>query len=385
MRSAGKCGVYCPSAVQSSQPSRIVPSLFADDGEQTVLGPLSRRTGRTASEQHCRPAQLVEIPAACLAAPQMQPHLDARPERRGALHVVGGQFAHVTTGRHTVGPFCCPSDSGRLGAGRCVTQSAQFPKWIPVLPGQSFMRQTEFDEPEFLARLRRGEEQAYRSLIRRFHFSLIGVAATIIGSRAQAEEVVQDGWLAVFAGIDRFEGRSSLVTWVFSIVLNRARTRARREGRLVGLSALLDGTEPGGRAVDLAEFKADGHWLEVPSLWDELSPERIVGGRQLWDHVTQAIERLPAGQRAVIMLRDMEGREAEEACSLLGISAENQRVLLHRARGRIRQTVDALIGGPRAATVSAPTRRRSRSGADALGRLAVWARLRLHGLLPVPV
>jgi RNA polymerase sigma-70 factor, ECF subfamily len=247
------------------------------------------------------------------------------------------------------------------------------------------MRQTEFDQPEFLARLRRGEEQAYRSLIRRLHFSLIGVAASIIGSRAQAEEVVQDAWLAVFAGIDRFEGRSSLVTWVFSIVLNRARTRASREGRLVGLPALLAGTEPGGRAVDVTEFKPDGHWLEIPSLWDELNPERIVGGRQLWDHVTSAIERLPAGQRAVIILRDMEGRAAEEACTLLGISAENQRVLLHRARGRIRQTIDALIGEPRAVAVPASGRRPSRSGAQTLGRLAVWARASLRRLLPVPV
>jgi RNA polymerase sigma-70 factor, ECF subfamily len=246
------------------------------------------------------------------------------------------------------------------------------------------MRQTEFDQPEFLARLRRGEDQAYRSLIRRLHFSLIGVAASIIGSRAQAEEVVQDAWLAVFAGIDRFEGRSSLVTWVFSIVLNRARTRASREGRLVGLPALLEGTEPGGRAVDVTEFKPDGHWLEIPSLWDELNPERIVGGRQLWDHVTSAIDRLPAGQRAVNILRDMEGREAEEACTLLGISAENQRVLLHRARGRIRQTIDALIGGPRAVAVPAPVRRQSRSGAETLGRLAVWARTGLRRLLHVP-
>jgi RNA polymerase sigma-70 factor (ECF subfamily) len=246
------------------------------------------------------------------------------------------------------------------------------------------MRQTEFDEPEFLARLRQGEEQAYRSLIRRFHFALVGVAASIIGSRAQAEEVVQDAWLAVFAGIGRFEGRSSLVTWVFSIVLNRARTRASREGRLVGLPALMDGTDPGGRAVDAGEFKPDGHWLEVPSLWDELSPERIVGGRQLWDHVTEAIERLPAGQRAVIILRDMEGREAEEACTLLGISAENQRVLLHRARGRIRQTIDALIGESRSVPASAPARRQSRSGTATLGRLAVWARTSLRRLLPVP-
>src|SRR5277367_1842796 len=105
------------------------------------------------------------------------------------------------------------------------------------------MRQTEFDQPEFLARLRRGDEQAYRALIRRFHASFTGVAASIIGSRAQAEEVVQDAWLAVFAGIGKFEGRSSLITWVFSIVLNRARTRATREGRLVGLPALLEGTE----------------------------------------------------------------------------------------------------------------------------------------------
>ena len=236
------------------------------------------------------------------------------------------------------------------------------------------MRQTAFDAPEFLARLRRGEEQAYRCLIRRLHFSLIGVATAIIGSRAQAEEVVQDAWLAVFAGIGRFEGRSSLVTWVFSIVLNRARTRASREGRLVGLPALLAGTEPGGRAVDASEFKPDGHWLEVPSLWDELNPERIVAGRQLWDHVTEAIERLPAGQRAIIILRDLEGRDAEEACALLGISAENQRVLLHRARGRIRQRIDALIGRPRTIAAPAQTRRQPRPGTAPLSRLA--ARLR---------
>src|SRR5580692_1496180 len=177
------------------------------------------------------------------------------------------------------------------------------------------MRQTGFDEPKFLARLRQGDEQAYRMLIRRLHGSLTGVAASIIGSRAQAEEVVQDAWLAVFAGIRGFEGRSSLITWVFSIVLNRARTRASREGRLVGLPSLLDGTETGGRAVDVSEFKPNGHWLEAPRLWDELDPERIVGGRQLWDHVMETIERMPAGQRAVIILRDLEGCEAEEACT----------------------------------------------------------------------
>ncbi len=220
------------------------------------------------------------------------------------------------------------------------------------------MRQTEFDQPDFLAKLRLGDEQAYRRLIRRFHGSLVGIAASIIGSRAQAEEVVQDAWLAVFSGIGNFEGRSSVVTWLFSIVLNRARTRASREGRLVGLPALMEGTSPGGRAVDVSSFKPDGHWIDSPRLWDELDPERIIGGRQLWDHVMEAVERLPSGQRAVITLRDMEGCEAEEVCALLEISPENQRVLLHRARGRVRQTIDAMTGIARATAAATPPVRR---------------------------
>jgi RNA polymerase sigma-70 factor, ECF subfamily len=218
------------------------------------------------------------------------------------------------------------------------------------------MRPTEYDDPQFLARLRQGDTAAYRSLVRRFHTSLVRFAASIIGSHAQAEEVVQDTWLAVYAGVGRFEGRSSLVTWIFSIVMNRARTRVSREGRLVGLSALMEGSNPAERGVPLSEFRPDGHWVETPRLWDELDPERIVAGRQLWDHVQRVIDRLPAGQRAVILLRDMEGRDAEETCSLLEISAENQRVLLHRARSRIRQEIDALIG-LQPAKRAAPARR----------------------------
>jgi RNA polymerase sigma-70 factor (ECF subfamily) len=199
---------------------------------------------------------------------------------------------------------------------------------------------TEFDDPAFLERLRRGEGEAYRKLIRRFHASLVGVAAAIIGSHAQAEEVVQDAWLAVFSGIGRFEGRAAIGTWLFSIVLNRARTRRGRELRLVALP-----TEADGDGAEAARFAADGHWLDMPRPWDELDPERLVAGRQLWDHVQAAIDRLPAGQRAVIILRDVEGQDAETACTLLGISAENQRVLLHRARVRVRDTIDALVGG----------------------------------------
>ncbi|HTW29769.1 MAG TPA: sigma-70 family RNA polymerase sigma factor [Acetobacteraceae bacterium] len=246
------------------------------------------------------------------------------------------------------------------------------------------MRDGEFNDPDFLARLRRGEHAAFRELIRRFHGSLVGVAASIIGSRAQGEEVVQDAWLAVFSGIGAFEGRSSLTTWVFSIVLNRARTRASREGRLVGLPTLLDGGQTDGeqaeRAVPLAAFHPDGHWLEAPALWDELNPERIVAGRQIWDHVQEAIERLPPGQRAVIILRDMEGRSAEEACALLAISAENQRVLLHRARGRIRRTIDALLGRTADAPAGAATRQPARTSPTQIQQCIAVLRAWLAGI-----
>ncbi|HTW71308.1 MAG TPA: sigma-70 family RNA polymerase sigma factor [Acetobacteraceae bacterium] len=231
----------------------------------------------------------------------------------------------------------------------------------------------EFDDPAFLARLRHGDQAAYQRLIRRFHGSLVGVAAGVIGSHAQAEEVVQDAWLAVHAGIGRFEGRSSLITWLFSIVLNRARTRASREARLVGLPDMGEGGEPGERAVPLSAFQPDGHWVEAPRLWDEVSPERIVGGRQLWDHVQEAIERLPAAQRAVLILRDIEERAAEEACALLSISAENQRVLLHRARGRIRATVDSLVGAAPAPVAQAARRQTASRRAGPAARFAAAA------------
>ena len=207
------------------------------------------------------------------------------------------------------------------------------------------MADAEFESPGFLALLRSGDEGAYRRLIRRYHGALVGMAGGIIGSRAQAEEVVQDAWLAVFASVGRFEGRSTLAAWIFTIVLNRARSRIRQEGRLVGLPEGLGGGE---RGVPDSAFQPDGHWREMPSLWDELDPERVVSGRQLWQHVQEAIERLPSGQRAVIVLRDMEGGSAEEACALFGLSAENQRVLLHRARNRVRAAIDALLAAPQA-------------------------------------
>ncbi len=210
--------------------------------------------------------------------------------------------------------------------------------YTPAMPDRLF------DTPEFLARLRAGEEAAFRRLIRRFHGSLVGVASGIIGSRAQAEEVVQDAWLAVFSHISKFEGRSALSSWVFTIVLNRARTRAVREGRTVSFSSFAEGAQGEERAVDPSRFAPDGHWTDAPALWEELDPERVVAGRQLWAHVQEVIEKMPAGQRAVIILRDIEGQSAEDACELLDITSENQRVLLHRARNRVRNAIDALDG-----------------------------------------
>eukprot|EP01037_Dinobryon_pediforme_P012409 gene12409-12495_t len=228
-----------------------------------------------------------------------------------------------------------------------------------------------FNQPEFLAQLRAGDNRAYRRLIRRYHLSLVGVAQGIIGSRAQAEEVVQDSWLAVFKNVERFEGRSSLAGWIFTIVMNRARTRIASEGRTVALPGL-DGVE---RAVDGSNFQPDGHWVELPALWDVLDPERLYGGQQLWKHVQELIEKLPAGQKAVIILRDIENRSAEEACELLGVSSENQRVLLHRARGRIRAGIDALAGMQQGTAHAAPKPVAKRAGG--LARLAAimcfWA------------
>ena len=162
---------------------------------------------------------------------------------------------------------------------------------------------------------------------------------------------------------------------MFSIVLNRARTRAAREGRLVGLPALMEGTSPAAGLWTSSEFKPDGHWIEAPRLWDELDPERIVGGRQLWDHVMEAIERLPAGQRAVIILRDMEGCDAEEACTLLGITAgKSARAAAPCARPH---PPDDRRADRCAAVLRRRRRRRARRGGAlrtvGAHRLAVWA------------
>jgi RNA polymerase sigma-70 factor (ECF subfamily) len=206
------------------------------------------------------------------------------------------------------------------------------------------------DHPEFPALLRDGDSGAYRRLIRRFHGALVGVAAAIIGSRAQAEEVVQEAWLSVFVGIDRFEGRSSLATWLYAIVRNGARSRAMRERRFAPLPTFELAEEQEWASSVHGPARSDGG-AETGRLRDNLDPERVLAGRQEWAQAQVAIELLPARQKAVIVMCDVEAHGGEQACAALSISPGNKRVLLHRARGRVRQAIQS---GPDTEVASSP-------------------------------
>ena len=206
--------------------------------------------------------------------------------------------------------------------------------------------ETVQDEGALVEALRRGDERAFADLVRRHRAAMLAVAGMYVRDRAVAEEVVQETWLAVLNGIDRFEGRSTLKTWIFRILANRARTRAVREGRTVPFSALggEDGrAEPAvdpARFLDAAHSRSPGHWAAPPQRWDELPEERLAA-RETLALVREAIETLPPTQRTVIALRDVEGWSAPEVSELLEISDGNQRVLLHRARSKVRRALES--------------------------------------------
>ena len=187
-------------------------------------------------------------------------------------------------------------------------------------------------------RLRVGDEAAFRALVQRHHLRLLRLAESLTPSRAVAEEVVQDTWLAVVRGIDRFEGRSSVKTWLLRILVNRARTAGARESRSVPLDPLPGPAVPGER------FAATGAWATPPTPWAEEADDRVVAER-LAARVRASLSALPPGQRQVLLLRDVEGLPAQEVCELLGVSDGNQRVLLHRARARLRDILDGEMAG----------------------------------------
>ena len=171
---------------------------------------------------------------------------------------------------------------------------------------------------------------------------MLRVARIYVSSRTVAEEVIQETWVGVLRGIDRFEGRSSLRTWVFRILVNTAKTRAQREGRVLPFSALQDPARVPEPAVEPERFLPEdharfpGHWAVPPR---ELPEERLLAS-ETRERIAQAIDELPATQRAVISLRDVEGWSAEEVRNALDLSEVNQRVLLHRARARVRRALE---------------------------------------------
>jgi RNA polymerase sigma-70 factor, ECF subfamily len=202
------------------------------------------------------------------------------------------------------------------------------------------------DERALVAALRRGEEAAFVELVARHGASLLRLARTFVRDRAVAEEVVQETWLAVLDGIDRFEGRSSLKTWIFQILSNRAKTRARRERRSAPFSALADDRDDEA-AVDDERFRGAGHrwaghWAAAPADWSALPEEHLLGSETL-AQVRAAIQALPPRQADVLVLRDVEGWAPDEVCAALDISDGNQRILLHRARSKVRAALESYL------------------------------------------
>jgi RNA polymerase sigma-70 factor (ECF subfamily) len=197
-------------------------------------------------------------------------------------------------------------------------------------------------DDQLVAALRAGDEDAFRTIVREWGPSLLRVAQIFTPTRAVAEDVVGETWLRVLRALDTFEGRSSLKTWVFRILVNTAKTRAQREGRTIPFSALQDAWRVPEAAVEPERFLPDDHpqhpggWAAPPR---QLPEERLLAA-ETRERIAEAIEALPANQRAVISLRDVEGWSSDEVRNALDVSEVNQRVLLHRARARVRRALE---------------------------------------------
>ncbi len=198
--------------------------------------------------------------------------------------------------------------------------------------------------------LRRGEEWAFTTLFELYQVSMLRLARLYVADPVVAEEVVQDAWLGVLNGIGGFEGRSSLKTWIFRILANRAKTRALRERRSIPFSDLWNpDDEPVEPAVEPERFRPEGDssphgWITFPTDWRSLPEERLLAD-ETFAVIRAAIADLPPGPREVIALRDIEGWTSEEVCNVLELSDTNQRVLLHRARSKVRRALERYLDG----------------------------------------
>lgn len=202
------------------------------------------------------------------------------------------------------------------------------------------------DDHRLIEALRNGDEATFASLLKRYHASLLRLAMAFVPSRAVAEEVVQETWLGVLQGLSGFQGRSSLKTWIFHILTNRAKTRGAQERRSMPFTSL-DNSESDSEvpAVDSAWFMPDGHWVNHPRLWEEDTPEKLLLSKEVRGYIEKAIEALSPNQRKVITFRDVEGLSSEEVCNILDLSETNQRVLLHRARSSVRRALECYLEG----------------------------------------
>ena len=199
------------------------------------------------------------------------------------------------------------------------------------------------DDMRILEALKKKDEAAFMELVERYRPAMLQVAMSYTRSRAIAEEMLQETWLVVLQGLHRFEARSSLKTWIFGILMNVARRRSERESRSLSFSSL-ESEGKGEPAVDPSRFQSanDPHprgWKQLPMSWVGI-PEAELISKETMDEVRGAIEALPPSQRQVIALRDVNGMTSDEACNVLGISETNQRVLLHRARSKVRAVLE---------------------------------------------
>lgn len=201
------------------------------------------------------------------------------------------------------------------------------------------MRVNMADETALVAQLATGDRTAFDCVYRKHNASMLRMCEGMIRTRATAEEVVQDTWIAVLKGIGGFEGRSSLAGWIFAILVNKARSRAQRDGRMISFDG--EGEDDGLAAA----FDGRGRWKDMPDLWETLTPDRIIEGRNIMAHVLAAIDALPTAQRSVLILRGQQDLEPAEVCSILNITEGNMRVLLHRARLSVRKSLDTLLAG----------------------------------------
>jgi RNA polymerase sigma-70 factor (ECF subfamily) len=207
------------------------------------------------------------------------------------------------------------------------------------------MSSSPVDDQQLVQRAQAGDQDAFAALVRRHGPSMVRLARMYVPSSALADDVVQETWLAVVRGLERFEGRSSFKTWLYRILVNRAKTRGVREHRSIPFASLGSGHEDDdaeGPSVDPSRFGDDGGWLSPPRRWEE-DPEAALRSKETRRLVEEAIAELPERQRLVITLRDLEGLSGEEVRNALDLSETNQRVLLHRARAKVRQALEDWI------------------------------------------